>query len=316
MVHPVHFTNHDVRVGVQRSVSINRAAPELRRGIGVVVVELGIGEQVSGARITEHLERGAGAMTTGSPAAAAAGRLDQRLVDLGLAASRSQAEALIRSGRVLVDDVPVEKPGTRVRAHSRVRLRGEARRFASRGGEKLAGALAELGVDPSGRRCLDLGASTGGFTDCLLQAGAREVVAVDVGYGQLDPRLRADPRVRVVERTNARHLEAAQIAGPVDLVTCDLSFISLRLILPGLRELAPDAELLVLVKPQFEVGRERVGKGGVVRDEALRAAAVEGVREAALALGYAVAGQADSRLAGPRGNREVFLHLRPDPASR
>ena len=237
-------------------------------------------------------------------------------MDLGLAPTRSQAEALIRAGRVLVDDVPVDKPGTRVRAGSQLRLRGETRRFASRGGEKLAGALADLGVDPAGRRCLDLGASTGGFCDCLLQAGASEVVAVDVGYGQLAPRLRGDPRVRVLERTNARSLETSALAGPVDLVTLDLSFISVRLVLPRVREIAPLAELLVLVKPQFEVGRERVGKGGVVRDEGLRAEAVRGVREAAEALGYELAGQADSRLPGPRGNREIFLHLRPAPEPR
>jgi 23S rRNA (cytidine1920-2'-O)/16S rRNA (cytidine1409-2'-O)-methyltransferase len=169
-------------------------------------------------------------------------------------------------------------------------------------------------VSPDGLRCLDVGASTGGFTDCLLQAGAREVVAVDVGYGQLDPRLRGDPRVRVLERTNARSLEAAQLGGPVELATLDLSFISVRLVLPRLREIAPEAELLVLVKPNFEVGRERVGKGGVVRDPALRAEAVRAVREAAVALGYAVAGEAESRLAGPRGNRETFLWLRPPRA--
>jgi 23S rRNA (cytidine1920-2'-O)/16S rRNA (cytidine1409-2'-O)-methyltransferase len=248
--------------------------------------------------------------------ARAAGRLDQRLVDLGLAPTRSQAEALIRSGRVLVDDVPVEKPGTRVRAGSQLRLRGETRRFVSRGGEKLAGALADLGIDPTGLRCLDLGASTGGFTDCLLQAGAREVVAVDVGYGQLALSVRGDPRVRVLERTNARSLEASTLGGPIDLVTLDLSFISVRLVLPRVREIAPGAELLVLVKPQFEVGRERVGKGGVVRDEGLRADAVREVSAAAEALGYASAGRADSRLPGPRGNREIFLRLRPAPASR
>jgi len=245
-----------------------------------------------------------------------AGRLDQRLVDLGLAPTRSQAEALIRAGRVLVDDAPVEKPGARVRPDAQVRLRGETRRFVSRGGEKLAGALVDLGIDPAGRRCLDLGASTGGFTDCLLQAGAREVVAVDVGYGQLALALRGDPRVRVLERTNARNLEASALGGPVELVTVDLSFISLRLVLPRIAEIAPDAELLVLVKPQFEVGRERVGKGGVVRDDGVRAEAVGDVRGAASALGYEVVGQADSRLAGPRGNREIFLHLRPARASR
>jgi 23S rRNA (cytidine1920-2'-O)/16S rRNA (cytidine1409-2'-O)-methyltransferase len=249
-----------------------------------------------------------------SPRAGA--RLDERLVELGLAPSRSQAEALIRSGRVLVDDVPVEKPGTRVGPAARLRLRGEARRFVSRGGEKLAGALADLGVDPAGRRCLDLGASTGGFTDCLLQAGAREVVAVDVGYGQLAPRLRSDPRVRVLERTNARNLSGADLGGPVELATVDLAFISVRLVLPRLREIASAAELLVLVKPNFEVGRERVGKGGVVRDPELRAEAVRDVCEAACALGYEVAGEAESRLAGPRGNREVFLWLRPAGAVR
>jgi 23S rRNA (cytidine1920-2'-O)/16S rRNA (cytidine1409-2'-O)-methyltransferase len=198
-----------------------------------------------------------------------------------------------------------------VRPDARLRLRGEARRFASRGGEKLAAALAELGLDARGRRCLDVGASTGGFTDCLLQAGAREVVAVDVGYGQLDPRLRADPRVRVLERTNARALEAAALGGPVELVTVDVSFISVRLLLPRLREIAPAAELLVLVKPNFELARGDVGKGGVVRDPALRARAVRAVEAAAEELGYAVAGRAESCLAGPQGNREVFVWLRP-----
>jgi 23S rRNA (cytidine1920-2'-O)/16S rRNA (cytidine1409-2'-O)-methyltransferase len=247
---------------------------------------------------------------SGAPAGAA-DRLDARVVEAGLAPTRSQAEALIRAGRILVDDEPVEKPGARVRPGASLRLRGEARRFASRGGEKLAGALADLGLDPSGLRCLDVGASTGGFTDCLLQAGAREVVAVDVGYGQLDARLRADPRVRLLERCNARHLDAAALAGPVALATVDVSFISVRLLLPRLAAIAPQAELLVLVKPQFEVGRGRVGKGGVVRDDALRAEAVRGVREAAEALGYTVVGQVDSRLPGPKGNREIFLWLRP-----
>jgi 23S rRNA (cytidine1920-2'-O)/16S rRNA (cytidine1409-2'-O)-methyltransferase len=214
---------------------------------------------------------------------------------------------------VLVDDVPVEKPGTRVRETARVRVRGEERRFASRGGEKLAGALADLGVDPAGRVCLDVGASTGGFTDCLLQAGARRVVALDVGYGQLHPRLRADPRVAVLERSNFRTIPLERVrdaaGAEIELVVMDASFISATLLLPRLAELAPRAELLVLVKPQFEVGPERVGKGGVVRDDALRAEAVERVRAAASELGYAAAGEAESRLAGPKGNREVFLRL-------
>jgi 23S rRNA (cytidine1920-2'-O)/16S rRNA (cytidine1409-2'-O)-methyltransferase len=211
---------------------------------------------------------------------------------------------------VLVDDVPIEKPGTRVLDRAAIRVRGEERPFVSRGGEKLAGALEDLGIDPSGYSCLDLGASTGGFTDCLLRAGAGRVVAVDVGYGQLDLKLRDDPRVLVLERTNARQLEASAVPGPIDLVTIDVSFISTTMLLPRLPEVAPGADVLVMVKPQFEVGREQVGKGGVVRDEALRAAAADRVRGCAESLGYRLEGQADSRLPGPKGNREIFLWLR------
>jgi 23S rRNA (cytidine1920-2'-O)/16S rRNA (cytidine1409-2'-O)-methyltransferase len=213
---------------------------------------------------------------------------------------------------VLVDDVPVDKAGHRVREDAVVRLRGAPRRFVSRGGEKLAGALVDLDVDPAGRVCLDVGASTGGFTDCLLQAGARRVVALDVGQGQLHERLRQDARVLVHERTNARALAAEHVPEPVDLVVADVAFISLRLLLPAFAAVAPRAELLLLVKPQFEVGRERVGKGGVVRDDADRAAAVDAVVTAAEALGYRLVGRADSRLAGPKGNREVFVHLTHD----
>ena len=237
-------------------------------------------------------------------------RLDERVVRDGLAATRTRAQALIRSGRVLVDDVPVEKPGTRVRDGAAIRLRGEERAFVSRAGEKLAGALEDLGIDPGGLACLDLGASTGGFTDCLLRAGARRVVAVDVGYGQLDLGLRGDPRVLVLERTNARHLEASSVPGPIDLVTIDVSFISATMLLPRLPEVAPGADVLVMVKPQFEVGREQVGKGGVVRDEKLRAAAADRVRGCAESLGYRLEGRADSRVPGPKGNREIFLWLR------
>ena len=243
-------------------------------------------------------------------------RLDERLVAESLAESRTRAQALIRAGRVLVDDTPVDKPGTRVRESARIRVRGEDRRYVSRGGEKLAGALEDLGVDPAGRVCLDIGASTGGFTDCLLDRGALRVVAVDVGYGQLDLRLRDDPRVTVLERTNARHLAAEAVPAEVDLVTVDASFISATQLLPRLAEVAPAAEVLVLVKPQFEVGREGVGKGGVVRDESLRAGAVDRVRSCAEELGYTALGQADSRLAGPKGNREIFLRLAPAPADR
>ncbi len=238
-------------------------------------------------------------------------RLDERVVAEGLAETRSRAEALIRAGRVLVDDAPVEKPGTRVAEQARLRLRGSLRRFVSRGGDKLAGALDDLGLDPEGRLCLDVGASTGGFSDCLLQSGARHVVAVDVGYGQLDPRLREDPRVTVLERTNARYLEPQALPAGIELVTVDVSFISLRLLLARLGQVAPGADLLLLVKPQFEVGKGQVGKGGVVREERLRVGAVTGVREAALALGYVALGEAESRLPGPKGNREIFLWLRP-----
>jgi 23S rRNA (cytidine1920-2'-O)/16S rRNA (cytidine1409-2'-O)-methyltransferase len=237
-------------------------------------------------------------------------RLDERMVRDGLADSRTRAQALIRAGQVLVDDAPEDKPGTRVRDTSQVRVRGGAKRYASRGGEKLAGALDDLAVVVAERACLDVGASTGGFTDCLLQRGARSVVAVDVGYGQLDARLRGDPRVHVRDRTNARHLEPDALPEPVSLVTADVSFISLRLILPALARCAPQAEWLLLVKPQFEVGPENVGKGGVVRDDALRAEAADAVVREAASLGFEEVARCDSRVAGPAGNREIFLHLR------
>jgi 23S rRNA (cytidine1920-2'-O)/16S rRNA (cytidine1409-2'-O)-methyltransferase len=238
-------------------------------------------------------------------------RLDDRLVAEGLAETKSQAKALILTGKVLVDDVPVDKAGTRISDSAAIRIKGGVRRFVSRGGEKLAGALEDLGVDPRELHCLDVGASTGGFTDCLLQASASTVVALDVGRAQLHERLRQDPRVRVLERTNARHLSADALPEPIDLVVVDVSFISATLLLPRIREVAPNAEILVMVKPQFEVGREQVGKGGVVRDDALREQAVEKVRDAALLLGLREAGRAESRLAGPKGNREVFLRLQP-----
>ena len=243
-------------------------------------------------------------------------RLDERLVGDGLAETRNRAQSLIRAGRVLVDDVPVDKPGTRIREQAVIRLRGVDRRFVSRGGEKLAGALEDLGVVPSGRICLDLGASTGGFTDCLLQSGARHVVAVDVGYGQLDARLRADPRVTVMERTNARHLKASALQEIPDLVAIDVSFISVRLLLPMLASELPSCELIILVKPQFEVGRAQVGKGGVVRDPELRAAAAAGVVDCAEELGWQAAGEAESRLPGPSGNREIFVRLLAGPADK
>ena len=238
-------------------------------------------------------------------------RLDRELVRRGLAPSREAAGAAIRAGRVLVGGAIAAKASTLVSTADPVALAGPARRWASRGGDKLAPALERLRVPVAGRRCLDAGASTGGFTDVLLQAGAAEVVAVDVGYGQLDQRLRQDPRVRVLDRTNVRALDAELVGGPVELTVADLSFISLRLVLPVLASLTrDDGDLVLLVKPQFEAGREAVGRGGVVRDPAARAAAVRGVAEAGAALGLGMAGICPSPLPGPAGNLELFLHLR------
>jgi 23S rRNA (cytidine1920-2'-O)/16S rRNA (cytidine1409-2'-O)-methyltransferase len=230
-------------------------------------------------------------------------RLDVLLVERGLAESRAQAQALVLAGLVRGHD----KPGQQVDEDAPLDVvRGPA--YVSRGGEKLAHALDGLHVDPRGLDALDVGASTGGFTDVLLQRGAARVIALDVGYGQLHPRLRADPRVTVLERTNARTVEALPFAP--QLVVCDVSFISVRTALPPLLRLAaPGWQSVVLVKPQFEAGRADVGKGGVVRDPAVRARVVRAVAEAALGWGAGVAGVVDSGLPGPKGNRELFLHL-------
>lgn len=242
-------------------------------------------------------------------------RLDERVLELGLESSRSRAQARIRAGDVRLGDRVLDKPGMPVPADCRLEMR-ERRRFASRGGEKLVGALEAFGVDPRGLRCADVGASTGGFTDCLLQHGAVSVRAIDVGYGQLDGALRNDPRVCVVERTNIRHY-TLEDDDPYDLVTADLSFISLARVLPRIAALArPGGRLLVLVKPQFELERGDVGAGGVVRDPALRREAARRVRAAAAALGLRVAGEAESVLAGPKGNRERFLLLEVPAAAR
>jgi 23S rRNA (cytidine1920-2'-O)/16S rRNA (cytidine1409-2'-O)-methyltransferase len=236
-------------------------------------------------------------------------RLDERVVREGLAESRSAARALILAGRVLVDDELVDKAGTRIAPERTLRLKGGARPFVSRGGEKLAAVLDDLGIDVRGERCVDVGASTGGFTDCLLQRGAAHVVALDVGHGQIHSRLRLDPRVEVRERVNARYLVPEDFADPIDRVVVDVSFISLALVLPALDACAPAAELLLLVKPQFEVGREQVGKGGVVRDDELRQAAVDRVAAEAAALGRLERGRSESAVPGPKGNREIFLWL-------
>ena len=238
-------------------------------------------------------------------------RLDAELVRRGLARSRQQAAELIQQGRVVVRGVPAGKPATVVDRDTPVTVRAtDARDWASRGAHKLIGALDAFGVAVAGRRCLDAGASTGGFTDVLLDRGAAAVVAVDVGYGQLVWRLRSDDRVQVLDRTNVRALEPDAIGGEVDLTVADLSFISLRTVLPALVACtAPDGELLPMVKPQFEVGRDRLGAGGVVREPALRVAALVGVADAARALGLVLRGAVASPLPGPSGNVEYFLRL-------
>jgi 23S rRNA (cytidine1920-2'-O)/16S rRNA (cytidine1409-2'-O)-methyltransferase len=230
-------------------------------------------------------------------------RLDVLLVERGLAESRAQAQALVLAGRVRGYD----KPGTQVDDAAEVEVERPPP-YVSRGGEKLAHALDAFGLDPAGRDCLDVGASTGGFTDVLLQRGAARVIALDVGYGQLHDRLRRDSRVTVLERTNARELRELPFAP--DLVVGDVSFISLKLALPPALALARAGwEAVVLVKPQFEVGRGEVGKGGVVRDVAMRRRVVREIAVAAVGWGGETVGVVDSGLPGPKGNREVFLHL-------
>jgi 23S rRNA (cytidine1920-2'-O)/16S rRNA (cytidine1409-2'-O)-methyltransferase len=250
-------------------------------------------------------------------------RLDAELVRRGLARSRAQAADLIASGQVVVAGQAAAKAATQVGLDAAITVRRVATEpaYVSRGGHKLAGALAAFagpavdgspagGLTVRGRRCLDAGASTGGFTDVLLRAGAGHVVAVDVGYGQLAWNLRSDPRVTAVDRVNIRNLQPEQVAPPPDLVTADLSFISLTTVLPALAACArPDADFVLLVKPQFEVGKGQVGSGGVVRDPRLRAGAVQTVANAAADLGLGVRGVTASPLPGPSGNVEYFLWL-------
>ena len=239
-------------------------------------------------------------------------RIDILLVELGHAASRDRAQRLIRAGQVLVADRVVDKPGTRVDPELPLRLRGLDHPYVSRGGVKLEGALTDFGLAVTGFQCLDVGASTGGFTDCLLQQGATHVLAVDVGTNQLAWKLRSHPQVTSLEQTDIRAIgqdELAVLGGPPDLVVIDASFISLRLILPPVADLlGPQSRVLALVKPQFEVGREQVGRGGLVDDEGLRAQAVDGVRACAEELGLEILGAHDSQLRGARsGNREIFV---------
>lgn len=236
-------------------------------------------------------------------------RLDQLVVERGLAESRTRAQALILAGRVLVDGKRVDKAGTLVSESVDIALKGEVLLYVSRGGVKLAGAIDALSVPVMGLRCLDVGASTGGFTDCLLRRGARSVAAVDVGYGQLAHSLRTDSRVLVRERTNARTLEPKDIDGEVDLTVVDASFIGLGKLLPAIaRCTRVGGQLLALVKPQFEVGREEASKSkGVIRDGAVRAKAIEEVTKEITSAGFRVLGQCDSTLPGPSGNVEAFV---------
>jgi 23S rRNA (cytidine1920-2'-O)/16S rRNA (cytidine1409-2'-O)-methyltransferase len=239
-------------------------------------------------------------------------RVDAELVRRGLARSRQQAAELIGAGKVSIDGMPAVKPGTAVAATAALRVANDAERsWVSRGAHKLIGALDTFGIGVEGRRCLDAGASTGGFTEVLLDRGARQVVAVDVGYGQLAWSLRSDPRVMVVERTNVRELTLAVVGDPVDVVVADLSFISLTTVLPALTGCAShNADIVPLVKPQFEVGKGQVGAGGVVHDPELRAGSVLGVARRAEELGWHSVGVTASPLPGPSGNVEYFLWLR------
>ncbi|HET9017837.1 MAG TPA: TlyA family RNA methyltransferase [Thermomicrobiaceae bacterium] len=237
-------------------------------------------------------------------------RADELLVERRLAISRSQARALIMSGDVRSGDRVIDKAGTPMPEDAPLEL-ARRPRFASRGGEKLDRALERFSVDVTGLVCADFGASTGGFTDVLLQGGAARVYAIDVGYGQLDFRLRQDPRVVVLDRTNVRYLES--LPEPIDLVTIDVSFISLAQVLPAaVRVLKPDGRCVALIKPQFEAGRERVGRGGVVRDPAVHADVVRQVLEQAVALGFSATGLTTSPITGPAGNVEFLALLERD----
>ena len=243
--------------------------------------------------------------------AAAAMRLDHWLVARGLAATREEAQAAIMAGLVTVDERTADKAGRRVGPGAKIVVRGPAREYASRGGVKLAAALDAFGLDVRGCVAVDLGASTGGFTDCLLRRGAAAVYAVDVGRGQLAWALRTDPRVVVLEGTNARHLEPGDVGGARDLVTADLAFISLRLVWPAIARIAaPGADVVALVKPQFEAGRDAVGRGGVVRDPAVHASVLGDVLRGAEAHGLRPAAVLPSPVTGPAGNIEYLAHLR------
>lgn len=236
-------------------------------------------------------------------------RIDRLLVDRGLVESRERGQALILAGQILVNGQKQEKAGALVPDDAELRILGEVLPYVSRGGLKLAAALQEFGLSVDGKVALDVGASTGGFTDCLLQHGAKKVYAVDVGYGQMAWKIRQDPRVVTIERINIRAIEPSLIPEPIDIAVIDVSFISLEKVIPSLRQfLKPGAELVALIKPQFEVGREQVGKGGIVRDEAARNTAVTRITEFVGSHGFDVKGKIPSPITGQDGNIEFLIY--------
>jgi len=240
-------------------------------------------------------------------------RVDKLLLERGLAASRERAQALVLAGKVLVNHQKIEKPGTVVDAAAEIRLLGEDLKYVSRGGLKLEHALTHWNIDVHGKVCLDVGASTGGFTDCFLQQGAARVIAMDTGQGQIAFRLRQDSRVRLLEKTNARYLKREQLGETIDVVAMDVSFISSTLVLPSVVSAAfPDrrGSLVVLVKPQFEAGREHVGKGGIVRDSSVQQQAVEKVRRTVIELGASSIDVTESPVLGAEGNKEFLLYAK------
>ena len=238
-------------------------------------------------------------------------RLDVCLVDKNLAPSRQRAQALILAGRVLVNHEPANKPGIRVKNDDTISIKGIDMPYVSRGGIKLAEALTQFQVDVSRLQCMDVGASTGGFTDCLLQNGAVHVVAIDVGYGQIAWKLRQDPRVTVLERSNIRYLTVEKVPVPVDLAVIDVSFISLKIVIPAIRKfLKARAGVIALIKPQFEVGRDRVGKGGVVKDPALHEEVNQSLTQYVETIGFRVQDIVPSPITGPKGNKEFLCYMK------
>ena len=237
-------------------------------------------------------------------------RLDVLMVELGLAESRTKAKSIIMAGKVLVDGHVTDKAGSRVSLEAEIKCKDDPCPYVSRGGMKLDGALKDFDIDVAGKTALDVGASTGGFTDCLLQHGAQRVIAVDVGYGQLDWKLRQDPRVEILEKTNIRYLKPKDVDTPIHGAVFDVSFISLKLVVPPVSNLLEkQSYMIALIKPQFEVGKGQVGKGGVVRDPNLHQHVIENLKDFFETLGWAVKGHMPSPILGPKGNREFLMYL-------